>query len=120
LEESEVVALEIRIDNAVIDAMLEGAERGDNLGYAWYQLPIGRILKGWSRVAELLGGTGPVPEGMSARAALRNRAFGERQRRIAAEVAEQIAVLERDQGYPLTYWNILALARVATERHPAA
>ena len=34
------------IDNAVIDAMLEGAERGDRLEYPWYQLPLVRLAKG--------------------------------------------------------------------------
>jgi len=109
-----------RIDNAVIDAMLEGAERGEALTYPWFQLPVIRVLKGWSWVLERFGGTGPVPEGMSARAALRNRAFGERQRRIAATVADWIAVMERDRGYPLTYWTILGLARTATREHPPA
>lgn len=102
-----------RVDNAVIDAMLEGAERGDALGYPWYQLPLVRILKGWSVVRNLGGGIGPVPEGMSARAALRNRAFAARQRQIVAEVNRRVAVLERDQGYPLTYWTLVDLARAA-------
>jgi len=109
-----------RIDNAVIDAMLEGAERGDALTFPWYQLPVVRVMKGWSWVLERFGGTGPVPEGMSARAALRNRAFGERQRQIATTVAARIAVMERDRGYPLTYWVILELARAATREHPPA
>jgi len=109
-----------RIDNAVIDAMLEGAERGDALTYPWYQLPAIRVLKGWSWVLEQFGRVGPVPEGMSARAALRNRAFGDRQRQIAESVQARIAVLERDRGYPLTYWMILELARAATSQHPPA
>lgn len=108
------------VDNAVIDAMLEGAERGDPLGYPWYQLPAVRLLKGWSLVKNAWGGVGPVPEGMSARAALRNRAFGARQRRIVAEVNDRIAVLERDQGYRLPYWTLLELARAAVAKHPAS
>jgi len=107
-----------RVDNAVIDAMLEGAEAGDELGYPWYQLPPVRILKGWSALMEALGRTGPVPEGMSARAALRNRAFGERQRRIAADVHNRITVQQQAQGYPLTYRQLLELARAAAgEEH---
>jgi hypothetical protein len=108
------------VDNAVIDAMLEGAEAGDELTFPWYQLPLVRLAKGWSLVRERFGAIGPVPQGMSAAAALRNRAFGERQRRIAAEVHDRIAVLERDQGYPLPFWAILDLARQATARHPPA
>src|SRR5438034_8361217 len=36
------------IDDAVIDAMLEGAEAGDVLSYAWYRLPVGRLAKAYS------------------------------------------------------------------------
>jgi hypothetical protein len=108
------------VDNAVIDAMLEGAEAGDELTFPWYQLPLVRLAKGWSLVRERFGAFGPVPQGMSSTAALRNRAFGDRQRRIASEVHDRIAVLERDQGYPLPFWAILDLARQATARHPPA
>jgi hypothetical protein len=109
-----------RIDNAVIDAMLEGADAGDELIYSRAQLPLARLAKGWSWAMNRIGRQGPIPEGMSARAALQNRAFTERQRRIAADVHDRIAVLERDQGYPLTYRLIVDLARSATRRHPAA
>ena len=63
------------IDNAVIDAMLEGAERGDRLTYPWYQLPAGRVLKAWSWIRVQSGGTGPVPEGMTRPGARPNRGF---------------------------------------------
>jgi len=108
------------VDNAVIDAMLEGAEAGDELAYPWYLLPPVRLAKGWSLLLERLGRVGPVPEGMSARAALRNQAFGARQRRIAAEVHRRLAELERAQGYPPPYWAILDLARQATRPRPPA
>jgi len=104
------------IDNAVIDAMLEGAERGDRLTYPWYALPIGRIAKGYSELLERFGRVGPVPEGMSAVAAVRNRAFGNRERRLAAQVGAQAAVLAQQQGYPPPYWTLLDLARQAVAR----
>ena len=106
--------LKDHIDNAVIDAMLEGAERGDALDYPWYQLSLVRAAKAWSWVVQRFGGIGPVPEGMSSRAALRHRAFSERQRRIAARVADDAAHLARQQGYPPPYWALLDLARHAT------
>src|SRR2546427_13247628 len=68
------------IDNAAIDAMLEGAEAGDALSYPWYQLSVARLGKAYSWFVGGFGGQGPVPQGMSARAALRNRAFSARQR----------------------------------------
>ena len=101
------------VDNAVIDAMLEGAERGDRLGYPWYTLPLGRLLKGYSWVLEQFGRVGPVPEGMSATAALRNRAFGKRQRLLAARVDQWATQLAQTRGYPPPYWSLLDLARQA-------
>lgn len=101
------------IDNAVIDAMLEGAERGDRLGFPWYALPAARVGKALSWSLERFGHTGPVPEGMSAAAALRNKAFSDRERRLAQWVSERAARLTRDQGYPPPYWALLDLAREA-------
>lgn len=107
-----------RVDNAVVDAMLEGADAGDPLGYPAAALPLARLAKGWSWVAGRFGGRGPIPEGMSARTALQHRAFTARQQRIAATVHERIAVMERDRGYPLTYRLLLDLAREAARLHP--
>jgi hypothetical protein len=101
------------IDNAVIDAMLEGAERGDRLGFPWYALPAARVGKGYSWLLERFGHTGPVPEGMSAAAALRNKFFSDRARRLALRVSERAARLIREQGYPPPYWALLDLAREA-------
>jgi hypothetical protein len=109
------------IDNAVIDAMLEGAERGDRLAFSWFSLPAARVGKGLSWLLERIGHTGPVPEGMSAAAALRNKAFSDRERRLALRVSERAARLTRDQGYPPPYWALLDLAREAarpTMEHP--
>ena len=104
------------VDNAVIDAMLEGAERGDRLTYPWYTLPLGRLAKAYSLVLERFGRVGPVPEGMSATAALRNRAFGIRQRRLAARVDQGALLLAQTRGYPPPYWTLLELARQEAAR----
>lgn len=101
------------IDNAVIDAMLEGAERGDRLEYPWYQLPLVRLAKGYSWLLGRAGKIGPVPEGMSATAALRNQMFSARQRRLAEHVKTAADSTTREQGYPPPYWRLLDLARQA-------
>jgi len=101
------------VDNAVIDAMLEGAERGDELAYAWYALPLARLAKGYSWVLERFGKVGPVPEGMPARAALRNKAFSARQRALAARVLAGVERFTAEAGYPPPYWALLDLARAA-------
>ena len=108
------------VDNAVIDAMLEGADRGDDLAYPWYALPFARLAKGYSWVLERFGRAGPVPEGMSAGAALRNRAFSDRQRRLAAEVAAGAARFTAERGYPPPYWGLVDLARAAVQRKKVA
>jgi hypothetical protein len=99
------------IANAVIDAMLEGAERGDRLDYPWYQLPVVRLAKGYSWLVGLWGKVGPVPEGMSATAALRNKAFSARQSELARAVRIRADSVTRSQGYPPPYWRLLDLAR---------
>ena len=75
------------IDNAVTDAMLEGAEAGDNIEYSALLLPFARIAKGYSFVLNGLERTGPVPEGMSAPAALRNRSYTRRHQALARTVS---------------------------------
>lgn len=101
------------IDNAVIDAMLEGAEEGDRLEYPWYQLPLVRLAKGYSWLVGRFGVVGPVPQGMSATAALRNSAFGKRERRLARLVRSQVDDARASAGYPPPYWRLLDLARGA-------
>ncbi|MEO8200960.1 MAG: YiiX/YebB-like N1pC/P60 family cysteine hydrolase [Gemmatimonadota bacterium] len=101
------------VDNAVIDAMLEGAERGDKLTFPWYQLPLVRIAKGYSWVLQQFGGIGPVPEGMSAASALRNSVFGKREARLADQVAFRADSARRVDGYPPPYWRLVDLAREA-------
>jgi hypothetical protein len=101
------------VDNAVTDALLEGAERGDALGYAWYKLPIARVMKGYSWVLERFGRIGPVPEGMSPSAALRNSAYTARHRLLGTWVRAEAERLADRQGYFPPYWVLLDLARAA-------
>jgi len=101
------------IDNAVTDVMLEGAERGDRLEFAWYQLPLARLAKGYSWLKERLGGIGPIPEGMSAASALSNTAYSHRHALLATEVAHLARDWQAQHGYPPAYWTLVAMARDA-------
>jgi hypothetical protein len=103
------------VDNAVIDAMVEIAEAGSHLDYSLARLPAARVLKGYSVVVELVGGVGPVPEGMSATAALRNHRLTERHERAQTRTLELAAAFERDRGYRPPYWELVRLARSALE-----
>jgi hypothetical protein len=104
---------EDHVDNAVTDAMLEGADGGDRLGYAWYEFPVARVLKGWSWLRERMGGVGPIPEGMAPAAALRNRSYNAEHDRLGADVMRRAEAWRTARGYPPPYWVLVALAREA-------
>jgi hypothetical protein len=104
------------VDNAVVDAMLEQAEAGAALSYPWYRLPVARVAKAYSWLLERFGRVGPIPQGMSPAAALRNSAYSSRQRHLAEQVGEQAARLAREQGYSPTYWSLVEVARELVSR----
>jgi Permuted papain-like amidase enzyme, YaeF/YiiX, C92 family len=102
------------VDNAVTDVMLEGADRGDALTFDWYTLPVARVMKAYSWAREQAGDVGPIPEGMPAAAALRNRRYGEVHAAHAAQLRTRAAQWATDSSYVPTYWTLLDLARRRT------
>jgi hypothetical protein len=102
-------------DNAVTEAMLEGAEAGERLTYPWYMLPVGRAAKAYSVILNTLGEVGPVPEGMTASAALRNRYYSDKHAAITRELARLAEDFERHKGYAAPYWGLLQMARAAKQ-----
>ena len=103
------------IDNAVTDAMLEGAERGDALRFDWYALPVARVLKGYSWVRERFGGVGTIPEGMAPASALRNRSYNARHAELRATVRDRAERWTTGKGYRPPYWALVSLARDAAQ-----
>jgi hypothetical protein len=103
------------LDNAVIDVMLEGAENGEELGYPWYALPPARALKGYSLLLNLFGGVGPVPEGMSAAAALRNTEFSSTHERLKERLSILAEEFSAAKGFRPPYWELVRLAREARD-----
>lgn len=99
------------LDNAVIDVMLEGAERGDRLTYQWYMLGFARVMKAYSVVVNVLGGVGPIPEGMSASAALKSKEFSKKHTEIKERLAIKAKEFKEKYGYTPPYWELLNLAR---------
>lgn len=106
-----------RLDNAVVDVLLEGAERGDWLKYDWYLLPVARIMKAYSAVLNYFGKAGPVPEGMSASSAARNKWFSNRHAVLVARTTVLAEQFQRDHGYWPPYWELIKLARQAVSEH---
>jgi hypothetical protein len=101
------------LDNAAVDALLEQAEEGMGLDYCLLMLPFARIAKALSWAAVALGYEGPVPEGMSASAALRNQAFSRLQLSLVESIQAGALKFHRDNGYRAPYWKLVGLARDA-------
>jgi len=101
------------VDNAVIDMMLEAAERGLGLDYNLWMLPAARIAKAYSVVKNLIGGVGPIPEGMSATTALRVDRLKTMHAGITARVMQEAETFKVERGYVPPYWELVRLAREA-------
>jgi hypothetical protein len=102
-------------DNAVTEVMLEGAEKGDELSYQLYLLPLARIVKGYSVIMNLFGIPGPIPEGMSSTAALRTQYYDKRHGAIKERLSLKADQFKADHGYAPPYWELVKLAREAKE-----
>lgn len=102
-----------RYDNAATEVMIEGAEAGDELSYQWYLLPLARVAKGYSAVLNMIGKVGPVPEGMSATAALRNVWYSAKHEAIVSRLIQKAEQFRRQQGYEPPYWELISLARLS-------
>lgn len=103
------------IDNAVTDVMLEEADSGKVLTYDWYILPIGRVMKFYSIILNLFGSEGPVPEGMSAEAALKNVNYSESHDQIKTKLVMLANQFKVKNGYTPPYWALVNLARQARD-----
>lgn len=104
------------VDNAVIDAMLEGAERGERLGYTWYLLPMARVMKVYSIMRNAFDGIGPVPEGMNATAALRHKQFNQTHLAIKERTLALAVTFQNEHGYRPPYWELFRMAREAKQK----
>jgi len=103
------------MDNAVTDVMLEEADSGKVLSYDWYLLPIGRIMKLYSTILNLFGSEGPVPEGMSAEAALKNVDYSDTHDQIKSKLIILADQFKAQKGYTPPYWELVNLARQARD-----
>ena len=102
-------------DNAVIDVMLEGAERGEKLEFNPWLLPPVRLAKAWSVILNWCGKVGPIPEGMSATTALRVRRLTSNHAALKARVLNNAEKFKSEKGYTPPYWELVRLAREAKE-----
>jgi hypothetical protein len=103
-------------DNAVIDVMLEAAERGQKLTCNPWLVPPVRLAKAWSVVLNWFGKVGPIPEGMSATTALRVQRLKSTHARIKARLLDKAEQFKNEKGYVPPYWELVRLAREAKEQ----
>jgi hypothetical protein len=101
------------VDNAVTEALLEGADEGDGIPYSWWMLPPTRLVKAYSATLNVFGGVGPIPEGMDATAALRNLELTSMHEKIRDRVLAQAAAFQEKQGYRPPYWELVRMANQA-------
>ena len=101
------------VDDAVEDAMLEGADRGSRLRYPWYLLAPARLAKAYSLLLNVFGKAGPVPEGMDAATALKSMELDTMHKRLKQEVLASAVLFEKKNGYRPPYWELVRMARRA-------
>ena len=104
------------VDDAVIDAMLEGADKGDRLASPVYLLIPAGLAKVYSGVKNLFGGAGPVPEGMGPVVAVKAAELEKRHGRLKERVLKEAALFEEKQGYRPPYWELVRMAQKAGEQ----
>ena len=99
------------MDNAVVDAILEWTEEGNEISIDWYMLPIVRSVKLYSVVLNQFDKAGPIPEGMSATSALKHRAFNALHTQIGDYVLDKANKFKNNNGFTPPYWRLLQFAR---------
>ena len=98
------------VDNAVVEAMLEQADRGYRLGYDWYLLAPARLAKAYSMLLNRFGKVGPIPEGMSADVALKSLTLDKLHKRMKEKVLAAASSFEQKNGYRPPYWELVRMA----------
>ncbi|MFZ1684488.1 MAG: YiiX/YebB-like N1pC/P60 family cysteine hydrolase [Candidatus Zixiibacteriota bacterium] len=102
-----------QIDNAATDQMLEDADRGLELSYDWFLLPVARVLKAYSVGLNWIDRIGPVPEGMSATGALRNEWYSAKHAELTSRIAVEADRFRKEKGYVAPYWELVSIAKRA-------
>lgn len=108
--------LQDHVDNAILESLLEGAELGERMRHAWYLLPISRLVKLYSVSLNAFGKVGPIPEGMSATAALRHVWLVRKHDSMNERIQRMVNDFKTAEGYSPPYWELLAMARKAKQQ----
>ncbi len=104
------------IDNAVMDALLEKANRGETIDYNIWQLPVVRVIKGYCVIKNLFGKIGMIPEGMSATKALKNQSFVAMHVEVKNKTMQMADKFIQKNGYRPPYWQLIKMADEAANK----
>jgi len=92
---------------------LEEADKGKEIKYNHWQLPLVRLVKGWCIIKNYFGKSGIIPEGMSATQALKNQYFVSMYKSLKATTSIKIQHFIEVNNYQPPYWQMINLAREA-------
>ncbi len=107
------------LDNAVMDVLLEEADKGRKINYSILQLPIVRVVKGWCMLNNFFGKSAIIPEGMSATQALKNQYFVAMYVKLSNATNLLSDQFINEKHYRPPYWQLVNLARKANEEMSA-
>ncbi len=103
------------IDNATMDALLQKANEGSQIGYNKWMLPFVRCIKGYCWIKNKFGKVGMIPEGMSATQALKNETFVKLFTQVKNKTAELANIFEKQNGYRPPYWQLVKFAEESSK-----
>ena len=98
------------LDNAVMDALISEANKGEQLDYNIWLLPVARVLKAYSFMLTTLGKEGIIPEGMDTISALKNNDFVNRFQSLKSLTLKKAESFKMENGYNPPYWQLVRMA----------
>lgn len=104
------VLFQDHLDNAVMDALISQANKGEKLDYDIWSLPLARVIKAYSFVLNTFGKDGIIPEGMDATTALKNNYFVNRFQNLKSITSEKVERFKNENGYLPPYWQLVSFA----------
>lgn len=107
---------EDRIDNAILDVLLEQANNGLRLNYSWYKQPVAMLVKLFTVFQE----EPIIPKGMAPSAALRAQALTEKIHPLLRKATKsKVEQYRRSFNYEPPYWELTKLVQEAIEENQA-
>jgi hypothetical protein len=106
------------LDNAVMDALIDTANKGEKLDYNSWMLPVARVIKGYSLFLNIIGKEGIIPEGMNAVTALKNNDFVARFKECKVMTEAKIKTFKEENKYLPPYWQMVKMAEGSLVKNP--